>query len=367
MRLGRRSQVAAALVALLIAGCSQRAEQARLLLEDIQAVGGASTLASVSGPVERQTGSFDAARGVVAGDLYRPAAPRAGLVLVPGVSESGKDDPRLVALANSLARVQFLVLVPDIGNLRLLKVRPEDAAAIANATTALARRPELAPRAKIGVAAISYAVGPAMLAALEPEADRRIDFLLAVGGYYDLERLIGFFTTGTIRGARAFAPPHPWGKWVFAQSNLDLLPERDRDAFRVVVHRRMANEAAAIEDLRPRLGPQARAVLDLLENRDPARVPSLIAGLPESVRRSIAELDLARRDLSGIGARVILVHGRSDTVVPAIESESLAQALGPKAQLFLVEGMIHVEAEGLGFFDRLVLWDAAIQLLALRE
>src|SRR5438105_13860207 len=48
------------------------------------------------------------------GDVYLPAQPRAGILFVPGAVEKGKDDPRVAAFANALARADFAVLVPDL-------------------------------------------------------------------------------------------------------------------------------------------------------------------------------------------------------------------------------------------------------------
>ena len=105
------------------------------------------------------------------------------MVLVPGVSPAGKDDPRLVAFAATLARARFRVLVPNLANLRELKVRPEDGRAIADAAHWLSgQAPADWP---LGVAAVSYAVGPALAALHEHGGGRAVDFVLAIGGYHD--------------------------------------------------------------------------------------------------------------------------------------------------------------------------------------
>jgi hypothetical protein len=82
------------------------------------------------------------------GDLYLPGEPPlAGIVLVPGAAERGKDDPRLVAFATTLARTRFLVLVPDLPNLRALRVQAEDALGVADAFSHLLSRSEFPTRA----------------------------------------------------------------------------------------------------------------------------------------------------------------------------------------------------------------------------
>ena len=77
---------------------------------------------------------------------------RAGIVLVPGVVPAGKDDRRLVALAQTLARLQFAVLVPDLRGLRRYQVRAQDVGEVADAFRYLASREDLVPEGRAGIA-----------------------------------------------------------------------------------------------------------------------------------------------------------------------------------------------------------------------
>ena len=68
-----------------------------------------------------------------AGDIYLPADPRAALLLIPGVTPDGRDDPRLVAFAGALARHGFLVFTPELPGLRAQRVGRDDPDAVAAA------------------------------------------------------------------------------------------------------------------------------------------------------------------------------------------------------------------------------------------
>ena len=378
LAVAHRIFIATVLLSVLAACSPGRVIEAKRLLEDIAAGGGASTLKNETAAPSRTAVRFGTAERRWDGDLYRPAGgARAALVLVPGVTPQGKDDRRLVALARSLARVGFAVLVPEIPNLRALQVRPSDAQPIAAALRALTAPGALEPKAETyesaGLAAISYAVGPALLAALEPDAAPGLGFLLLVGGYRDMTALVTFFTTGFYR-TDPTAPwqagkPAPYAKWAFAKANAGLLTEqRDQVLLTAMADRRRAEPAADLADLAGRLGPEGRAVHALLENRDPERVPALIAALPPAITDDLAGLDLAARDLSTLEAEVILIHGRDDPVIPFTESQSLAAAIGPaQADLHLVDNLAHVELGPAGLGDALSLLQAAYDLLALRD
>jgi len=362
--------LAAVMLAAALAPAARRGVEAAAVLWDIAAGAGWSPLKATRAAPDPRPVDWRVAEETRAGDLYDPAgAARAGLVLVPGLARAGKDHPRLVALARSFQRAGVRVLIPDLPSARALRVDARNVREIAEAALHLAGRAE--PGLPLGLAAISYAVGPAVLAALEPDAGARIAFVLAIGGYYDSEAAVTFLTTGAYRdgpdGAWLRREPNFLGTWVFALSNAWRLNDpRDREALAGVARRKLADPGADVGALEAGLGPEGRAVRALLVNRDPDRVPALIAGLPAPVRAEIAALDLARRDLSGLGARLLLVHGRDDPILPHTGSAALAAAAPPgRARLYLVDGLAHIELAPDAVDDILTLWRAVYGLLAL--
>ncbi len=294
-------------------------------------------------------------------------------MLVPGAAERGKDDPRLIAFATSLARARFLVLVPDIESLRALTIGPEDTGRIADALRHLGGRDDVPKPEALGLVAISYAAGPAILAALAPDLRARIGFVLAVGGYYDMAAVVTFFTTGKYR-QDPHAPwrhktPNAYGKWVFLRANAGRLDSpRDRWLLTAMARRKLDDLAAPLDDLAARLGPEGRAVHALLVNRDPEAVPALIAALPQGLRAEMAALDLSRADLSRLKAELILLHGRDDAIIPYTESLALAAAAPrDRVRLYLVGNLAHVELGPGGLLDSYRLLAATYRLLALRD
>lgn len=117
----KRFLVLAGLVVLAIAlglwrGWSPRTDlEAALLLADWKAENTPSLLKELAPRPQRQTMSWDIAGRRGSGDLYLPGdKARAALILIPDSTSPGRESSRLVALAQSLARTRFLVLVPDL-------------------------------------------------------------------------------------------------------------------------------------------------------------------------------------------------------------------------------------------------------------
>ena len=356
---------------LFLANCSPvRLMEAARVLADIDAGPLPSALKEQTPAPTRRPVFFQVAGRHREADLYQPGDEAvAGMVLVPGVTPAGRNDPRLVAFAETLARARFEVLVPDLPRLRDLTLGATDGRVIADACVYLEQR-EGGPR-PIGLSAISFAVGPAVAALFEPDMTGRVDFVIAIGGYHDIEALITFVTTGGFRHGPEdpwqFRAPNTYGKWVFLRSNADRLDDpRDRTLLRRMAARKLEKPDSDVSGLAAALGAQGRSVHALMVNDDPDRVPDLLAALPARVIEDLAGLDLKKRDLGALTAPFILIHGRDDPVIPETESIRLAAAL-PDATLYLVDSLNHVDPRPAGLIDRLTLLAAINRVLERRD
>ena len=381
--LSRLAATLAFLFILLLAGCAPvRHYEAALVLQDIAAAQGASRLKQTTAAPVRQSIAYTVDGRERRGDLYLPekvgAGPpqtdappftasgdfmgssepglrtrgankiRAAIVAIPGAVPLGKDDPRLVSFATTLARAGFAVLAPDLRGFRALQIHPADAREIADAFAYLSSRPDLAPAGRAGMFAFSYAVGPAVLAALEPDIRARVRYIIGIGGYHDLPRAMRFFTTGWFEhdGQWQRMTPDDTGKMVLLYASLPYLEDdSDRGIFDRMVTLRMTDPAADLSPLAAELSRGARTVHALAANTDPARFDALLAELPAAMRADLDRLNLARRDLNALQARLILVHGKNDNLIPYPESLALAAA-APEglADVSLIHGVLgHID------------------------
>mgnify|MGYP001317277737 CR=1 FL=1 len=356
-----------AIAALFVFGHPVRWTTAALLMSDIAASGELSFFKRLTAAPVEATSTL---RNIDV-DVYTPVnGPRASLVLVPGAAVMGREEPRLRNLARSLARARFLVIVPELPGPRHLSLSRADADVLADVLRgANANRPWLPS----GIAAVSYGVGPAIIASLEPDLLGKVDFIVGIGGYHNADSVIQFTVTGAFR--RANDPllhrmaPSSYTRWLFLHANASRLDdERDRDLLRALADRRLDDSGSSSADIRAQLSPEGLAVLDLLETTDPAQVPARIAALPEPVRRDIDSLNLALHDLKPLTARLILVHGRDDPVIPYSESEALAAAARPgAARLFLIDHIGHVGFRSVTLSNAWTVWRAVDALLAERR
>ena len=332
----------------LLCGCAS--QEALLVLQDIGAGTGPSRLKVITPAPLRTPVAYEIAGRAGSGYLYLPAKdlPRAGIVLVPGAVPEGKDHKQLVAFATTLARARFAVFVPELSGYRQLKVRATHPRELADALLYLSARQDLLHGKRVGFAAFSYAVGPAVLAALEDDTRTQVHFGLSVGGYHDLRAAIRFFTTGYFEanGDPRHLEPSDYSKLVFAKSIADHLRDpRDRAIIGAMVDAKLADPAADISLLAEGLGPEGSSAYRLITNTDPGATPELIDALPRDAIAAIDALPLANKDLTRLEARLILVHGKRDRLIPYSETLALGTSVTPShAHVFIINRILgHVD------------------------
>ena len=296
-------------------------------------------------------------------DLWRPGGrdlgPWPGLLLVHGLTPDGKQDSRLAWTADRLARAGFLVAVPEVPGLRAQHLRPDDAGTIRVTLERLTAHPRVR-RGPVAILSVSVGLAPVALALGAPTLAERVGLLVTLGGYGDARELVRYFTTGAYAFGETTGrtPVDPALAVAFVARNPDLVPDpRDRAVVLDVLSGRPPTSEP---------GPGGRAILALLQNRDPARVDRLLADLPLETRQLLDLLSPVRHLGQG-SARLLLVHGRDDPAIPFSESLRLAAAAPGRARLVLVGLIGHVEGQAPAWHrltDLLRLWSVSYELLA---
>jgi pimeloyl-ACP methyl ester carboxylesterase len=173
------------------------------------------------------------------------------------------------------------------------------------------------------------------------------------GAYWDLIGVIQAMTTGvSIVGGEAVPwEGHPLSREVFEQYAIDLAPADARADLRAALAG--GGDPAA-------LPPEARALHDLLANRDPALVDDLAARLGQDAQ-AVLEGFSPSSVTDAIEVPVVAMHSTDDPAVPYGEALRLTEAL-PGTRLITVRSFRHVDfrTEGPGGWASALadLWDA---------
>ena len=312
-------------------------------------------------------------RGPLRARLYAPSGShtRAAL-LTSGLHASGIDEPRLVRLAQQIAASHVAVVTPDIPELSRFEIAPAITDAIEDAAGWLASDATLAPDRTAALMGISFSGGLSIIAAGRPSLANRVTYVFSLGGHDDLARVLRYLCTGreprpvpTVQlgspttDTTFVLPPHDYGVAVILLSIADrVVPLAQVERLRAGVRQYLwasaldggvdkadaPAEFEAVRQLARKLPEPSATLLRYVLERDVAHLGARLLPLIGS-NGSADALSLSRSPKPS--APVFLLHGLEDNVVPAVESEYLAEDLRGHAPVrLLLSGLIsHAEAD----------------------
>jgi pimeloyl-ACP methyl ester carboxylesterase len=288
-----------------------------------------------------------------AADMYSPGADAPAIVLVPGATRSGRDDPRVTRAARALARAGRRVLVPEL-ELYGRTFESVDIDSIADAVAFVSNGPR-----DVVLVGFSYGGSLSLIAASRPDVEARLTAIGVFGAYYDLAHVIQAVTTeATIYDGKEIEfRVLPEARKVMREAAADLAPREHREPLAEALH----------DDDPAHLGPAPRAIFDLVRNDDPRRVDELIDRLPASYRRTLEDFSPAGR-VSGLDVPVWVMQSTNDVATPATEALMLHDEI-EESHLVLLRHFSHVDPTGVWgtFADGLRAWRFAGALMAAQE
>lgn len=314
--------------------------------------------------------------------VYRPAGvARQTALLVAGLHPAGIDEPRLVALSRELAETNAMVVTPEIPELLRFEVTPAITDAIEQSAIWLVNDSGLTHDRRIGLMGISFSGGLSIVAAGRSSLAGRISFIFSFGGHDDLPDVIRYLCTGIeppppggvrpppSRGVRlqpgledkappVKRPPHDYGVAVILLGIADrLVPADQAEPLRAAVRRFLwashldrvdkpeaDREFAALRDLAKQLPEPSATLLGYVNDRDVVHLGARLLPYVGAYGESPA---LSPSRSPKPSAPVFLLHGTDDNVIPAVESERLADDLRGHAavRLLLTDLVSHAEAD----------------------
>jgi dienelactone hydrolase len=298
-------------------------------------VPGAAPLVPLS-PVTRRSES-DA-------DLYLPPhGPSPGIVLVLGAVREGRRYPLLETVARTVAGCGFAVLVPELGRLRQLVLAEDALDDLIKAANAL-RRQDGVSDSPVGLFGFSLGGSLALLAAADDRLRDRVACVASMGGYFRLADMLAAATVGVTEPGKASTTLAAPSAFAVAASLVDQLPDPDRDRLMRLLDADRDRPIEALADVNlESVGRQARAVLAVLRNRDPAAVASLVQGL-DGMAAGMARLSPAGV-IRQIAAPVWMVHDQRDRYVPAEQFRLMRQSVADRRnfKFFSIRLLEHTE------------------------
>jgi len=301
-------------------------------------------------PVESHDTSFDFRGQAIPARVYLPRgvgfAP--GIVVVHGMHELGIDEPRLVSFARSLAASGFFVMTPLVPAIADYRVQPQSADLIGVAVGSFAEQLHVT---RVGVLAISFSGGLALLAATDSQYASSFAWVASIGGYYDLAHVLRFFATGeAVRpdGQVEHFAPHEYGPLIVIDDEpRDFFSAHDAPLAHDALKLLLAGHGKDSEALTQRMTPAGQTIMQELYRKQRASLAPAILAEIDKRREELAAASPAGH-LRFIRAPVLLLHGSDDTVIPRTELLWLQRDIpqGLLAEALISPAISHVEMGG---------------------
>lgn len=311
-------------------------------------------------PVDVHDTTFDFRGQAIPARVYLPRgvgfAP--GIVVVHGMHELGINEPRLVGFARSLAASGFFVMTPLVPGLADYRVEAQSADVIGTATQTFAQQISVP---KVGILAISFSGGLALLAASDQQYASSIAWIASVGGYYDLDHVLRFFATGDAPGPDGTVEhlaPHEYGPLIVVYDEpQDFFSPHDAPLAHDALKLLLSGDGKGSEALSAKMSAAGQQIMqDIYHKQRAALTPAILAEIDK--RRDQLAAASPAGHLGFVRAPVLLLHGSDDTVIPPTELLWLARDV-PKEDLVtaLVSPAIgHVEVgSNVSWRDKLAL------------
>ena len=292
----------------------------------------------------------------IAARVYRPAHARGpALLIFPGIHGGGVDEPRLVSMARQLAAAGGTVITVPLPDLRAYRITVRSVDMIEDAIRWAA--PAFGTGGRIGVAGISFAGGLTLVAAGRPGVSDHLTSVFTLGAHADLPRVLRYLCG---EGAPAsLPPPHDYGVVLFLRESLKhVVPAEQIPALNHALVTFL--DASSAEGMAPdrarQLFDAARAEAAVLPEpsnrlmravnaRDVRTLGRALAAFAEEVGGA-PELSPSRSPATH--ARVFLLHGTGDSVIPSTETLALQEYLTARGnapvQVLLTPLVTHADA-----------------------
>jgi dienelactone hydrolase len=258
--------------------------------------------------------SYPVEDGEMAAHLYRPAGggQHGALVFYIGVGPE-HDNEHLVRFSTALARAGIIVLIPISEDMVDFRVEPGEEEGAIGAFEYLRTRDDVAPD-RIGFLGLSVGASVGVMAAQDARIRDDVRVVDSFGGYYSAHDMLSALVL------RQIEVDGEWEAWqpssvpvnVFMDTLLARLPEEDRAPLEPL----FTGEEMTIPD---GLSTEGQAAAELLINRDPERMPELMANLPDEWHDYLHAISPAT-NIENLRADTLLMHSRDDNIIPFTES-----------------------------------------------
>jgi acetyl esterase/lipase len=279
---------------------------------------------------------FPQAQGEGEADVYRPrgAGKRAAVLLFLGVNPAGRNDERVVNLAEGLARSGMVVMVPWSETMTQYRIDPGEVDNLVHAFQYL-RGLEYVDPDRVGMGGFCVGASLSTVAAQDPRIRNEVAFLNLFGGYFDARDLLKAIASRTKFDGEDRESWEPSDQTLRTFRNHLIESVESREEVDILT-RVFADGGEVSQAEVEALSTDGRNVYSLLRGVSLAEAGELLDRLPEGFQENLRRISPSH-NLEGLRAKALIMHDAEDSNVPAHESRRLAAALEERGDVTYTE------------------------------
>ena len=271
----------------------------------------AKPLHSITKSPTRLKIELNSENGKIVADLFVPnsgSKPKPALILAMGVKTQEKDKPIVLGFADTLSRLGYVVFWPRLEILDQGTPLPEEPQKFIESFNYLEKHPAVDPE-RISMIGFSVGSSIALVASANPQIRSKVRSLVFYGGYYDIfDYLTSLATNSMVIKEKSI----PWEPSEGATSHAkDILVAKN-----------------------------ATSLLRIFE--DTQNVQTILKSAPQEELNQLQKLNPADQ-IKNFRTQTFILHDKSDTYVPYVESTKLNNNLKTSKTFLLVNLFEHVQ------------------------
>jgi hypothetical protein len=300
----------------------------------------------------RVTIEFPLAEGVGSAELYLPhgSSRHSAVLFYLGVVPPNRDESRVVALGEALARSGVVVMIPWLETQAQNKIVPDDIDGLVRGFQHL-RAMDRVDADRVGMGGICTGASMATVAAQDERIRSQVRFVNFFAGYYDANDLVRAIGSRSRFYGDRVAP------WDPDELTLRLLTEHLIDGVadpddKAALTRIFIDKAPSADGGPVSLSEEGFGVYRLIQGEAFEDVDELMEQLSRQTKEFLDLISPATH-IDRLEARMLIMHDRADRLVPSEETRRLAESLGDESDTYytefsLFQSAIQVHTDGGG-------------------
>ena len=275
-------------------------------------------------------------------DFYRPDNNKQypGMIVFAPLAKEGKREPLVVNFMKGLVGLGFTVMVPFWPARSVGTIYESDSNDLVECINWFSKYKYLNAD-PIGIAAVSYGSGPAIIACSDLQVQGKIRYLMSISGYIDLLSVARLVITKHFcyKNISGTVSPDPYARYIlFKNAGNWCNNKKDTKIFYQLAENFFTkqNPESEIADRRNDLTKSGKKIFDWVTSKNSKEFDTGFTNMPEKIKKYYSSLSLTDEIIKSINFPMLILHSTNDRLIPYTESIKLFDKIENKKESSLV-------------------------------